>query len=144
MKSFTNGSFGKVHVLRLDRGDYLLESIEQLTKEQNIMNGAVLSGIGTLDHCILHCVMTTGMPPVEKMLVWEDKPLEIASIDGIIANGQPHLHMVVSDDKAAYTGHVHHGCRILYLGEILIAEIEGFDFERVKNGEGINELRVRS
>lgn len=143
MKTFTSSGFGKIHVLRLDKGDYVLESIEQLIKEKNIQNAVVVSAIGTLDYCVLHCVLTTGMPPVEHMMRWEDKPLELASMDGIIANGQPHLHMVISDKDTAYAGHVHHGCRILYLGEVLIAEIDGFDFERVKNKEGINELNEK-
>jgi len=140
MKSFSNGTFGRVHVLRLDRGDLLLESIEELIREQKINNGVIISGIGTLDHCVLHMVMTTGFPPVEHFAKWEDKPLEIASIDGIIANGQPHLHMVVSDHKTACAGHVEHGCRILYLGEVVIAEIDGFNFKRIKNNNNINEL----
>jgi hypothetical protein len=140
MKSFTNGTFGKVHVLRLDKSDFLLESIEEFIKAQNIKNAVVLSGIGTLDYCVLHMVMTTGFPPVEHFEKWEDKPLELASLDGVIANGCAHLHTVVSDHERAYAGHLEHGCRILYLGEVVIAEADGFNFERVKNEKGINQL----
>jgi len=144
MKSFTGNSFGKVHVLRLDRGDFLLESIEEFVKEKNINNAVVLSGIGTLDYCVLHMVTTTGLPPVNHFEKWEDKPLEIASIDGIIADGRPHLHMTVSDHQFAYAGHLEHGCRILYLCELVIAEMDGFDFHRVKNENGLLELGERS
>jgi hypothetical protein len=144
MKSFTNGTFGKVHVLRLDRGDYLLESIEQFIKTQNINNAVVLSGIGTLDYCVLHMVMTTGFPPVEYFSKWADRPLELASLDGVIADGHAHLHTVVSDHERAYAGHLEHGCRILYLGEVVIAEMDGFDFSRVKNEQGINQLEDKS
>jgi len=140
MKTFSGGNLGKVHVLRLDRGDYLLESIEELIKSENICNGVVISGIGTLDYCVLHMVMTTGFPPVQHFEKWEDKALEIASIDGLIANGVPHLHMTVSDDKSAYAGHLEHGCRILYLGEVVIAELDDFNFKRVKNENNISEL----
>jgi len=140
MEAFTGGTFGKVHILRLDRGDYLLESIENFVKSENIRNAAVVSGIGTLDHCVLHMVMTTGLPPVNHFEKWDDKPLEIASIDGIIANGSPHLHMVISDHEYAYAGHLEHGCRILYLCEIVIAEMDGFAFGRIKNKDGILEL----
>jgi predicted DNA-binding protein with PD1-like motif len=140
MEIFTGDSFGKVHVLRLDRGEYLLENIENFIKSKNICNAVVLSGIGTLDHCVLHMVMTTGLPPVNHFEKWEDKPLEIASIDGVIANGSPHLHMTVSDHKCAYAGHLEHGCRVLYLCEIVIAEMAGFNFHRKKNNDGILEL----
>ncbi|MCL2194021.1 MAG: DNA-binding protein [Treponema sp.] len=140
MEAFTGGAFGKVHVLRLDRGDYLLEGIESFVKSESIRNAVVVSGIGTLDRCVLHMVMTTGLPPVNHFEKWEDKPLEIASIDGVIANGSPHLHMVVSDHRYAYAGHLEHGCRILYLCEIVIVEMDGFDFGRIKNENGIFEL----
>jgi len=140
MKAFSGGTFGKIHVLRLDRGDYLLEGIESFVKSENIGNAVVVSGIGTLDRCVLHMVMTTGLPPVNHFEKWEDKPLEIASIDGIIADGSPHLHMVVSDHQYAYAGHLEHGCRVLYLCEIAIAEMGGFGFGRTKNKDGILEL----
>ena len=141
MDSFTGNGFGKVHVLRLDAGDFLLESIEALIKEKGIENAVVVSGIGTLDYCVLHMVMTTGYPPVEHFERWDDKPLELSSLSGVIASGVPHLHCAVSDHKAAYSGHVEPGCRILYLGEVVIAELEGFHFKRVKNERNINELR---
>jgi len=143
MKSFTGTGFGKVHVLRLDRGDYLLESVEALIREQGIQNAVVVSAIGTFDYCAMHMVTTTGLPPVEHFERWEDEPLELSSMDGIIADGVPHFHMVVSDHLYAYSGHVEHGCRILYLGEIVIAEMEGLHFHRIRNRENIWELNEK-
>ena len=140
MKSYIAKPGSKLHILRLDTGDDLLGCVNELIEKENIVNGAVVSGIGTLDHCVLHMVMTTSFPAVEHFEKWDDKPLEVSSIDGIIANGFPHLHMVVSDHKFAYSGHVEPGCRILYLGEILIMEFEAEGLERVKNAKGINEL----
>ena len=140
MKIFTGSSFGKVHVLRLDRGDYLLENIENFIKSKNINNAVVLSAIGTLDNCVMHMVMTTTLPPVDNFVKWEDKPLEISSIDGIIANGIPHLHMTVSDHEYACAGHLEYGCRVLYLCEIVIAEMDGFNFHRIRNANNILEL----
>jgi predicted DNA-binding protein with PD1-like motif len=140
MEIFTGKTLGKVHVLRLDRGDYLLEGIESFIKSKKIQNAAVLSGIGTLDYCVLHMVMTTGLPPINHFEKWEDKPLEITSIDGLIADGSPHLHMTVSNHEYAYGGHLEHGCRVLYLCEIVIAEMDGFNFTRIKNKDDILEL----
>ena len=140
MKIFTGNTFGKIHVLRIDRGEYLLENIENFIETENIRNAVVLSAIGTLDHCVMHMVMTTTLPPVDNFVKWEDKPLEIASINGIIADGSPHLHMTVSNHEYAYAGHLEHGCRILYLCEIVIAEMDGFDFYRIRNENNILEL----
>ena len=140
MKSFVAKPGTKLHILRLDPGDDLLGCVNELIEKENIVNAAVVSGIGTFDHCVMHMVMTTSFPAVEHFEKWDDKPLELSSIDGIIANGIPHFHMVVSDHKYAYSGHVEPGCRILYLGELLIMEFEAEGLERIKNARGINEL----
>jgi predicted DNA-binding protein with PD1-like motif len=140
MKSFVAKPGSRLHILRLDPGDDLLGCVNDLIEKENIVNGAIVSGIGTFDYCVMHMVMTTSFPAVEHFEKWDDKPLELSSIDGIIANGIPHLHMVVSDHKFAYSGHVEPGCRILYLGEVLIMEFSAEGLERVKNARGINEL----
>ncbi|MCL2637968.1 MAG: DNA-binding protein [Oscillospiraceae bacterium] len=144
MKAFSNGTFGKVHVLRLDSGDFLLESIEEFVKTQGIKNAVVLSGIGTLDYCTIYMVLTTDFPVEKHFAKWENKPLELVSVDGVIADGHIHLHAVVSDCKGAYAGHLEQGCRISYLGEIVIAEMDGFNFERRLNEQGTNLLEDKS
>jgi len=139
MKNYTTKAGDKLHILRLDTGDDVLACVNELIEKEGIKNGAVISGIGTLDYCVLHMVTTTGFPAVEHFERWENKPLELTSVDGLIADGIPHLHAVVSDSQKAYSGHLEPGCRILYLGEMLIMEIEpNRNFKRVINGKGIN------
>ncbi len=140
MESFTAKTSGKVVVLRLDPGDLLLESIQSLIQKEGIRDGYIASAIGTLDYCVMHMVMTTGYPPVEYFARWENKPLELSSIDGIIADGMPHLHMVVADHERAYAGHLEENCRVLYLAEIVVVELEQALLKRVRNARGINEL----
>ncbi len=144
MKCYDKGSLGRTVIVRLDQGDDVLESIVEALKIHGISDGYIASAIGTLDYCVLHMVMTTGYPPVEHFEKWEDKPLELASIAGIIANGVPHLHTVISDSKQAYAGHLEPGCRILYLGEIVIQELVGQKLKREKSSKNINELVVMS
>ena len=144
MDYFSTSDFGRLFTLRLDKGDFLLESIRALIEKENIKNAVVISGIGTFDYCVMHMVMTTGFPIVEHFERWEDKPLELSSIDGIIADGKPHLHMVVSDHEKAYSGHLEEGCRILYLGEVVILEVKNIELYRELNAQGINELKNRN
>ena len=144
MDYFSTSDFGRLFTLRLDKGDFLLESIRALIEKENIKNAVVISGLGTFDSCVMHMVMTTGFPIVEHFERWEDKPLELSSIDGIIADGKPHLHMVVSDHEKAYSGHLEEGCRILYLGEVVILEVKNIELYRELNAQGINELKNRN
>nr|PZN09595.1 MAG: DNA-binding protein [Caldicoprobacter oshimai] len=143
MEYFSTQEIGRIFVLRLDQGDMVLESINELIVKEGIKDAVVVSGIGTLDRCTLHMVMTTGYPPVEHFERWEDKPLELASIDGIIADGKPHLHAVVSDREKAYAGHLENGCRVLYLAEIVIVEVKSLDLTRVPNDKNILKLISR-
>lgn len=140
MEAFSSEIAGIVHILRLDPGDDLLDCLAAYIKKAGITDGTVVSGIGTLDRCVLHMVTTTSYPPVEHFEKWEDKPLELASVQGFIADGQPHLHAVVSDSENAYAGHLESGCRVLYLAEIVILESNGLGLVRRKDGKGINRL----
>lgn len=144
MEYFSKPSIGRTFVLRLDQGDYVLESINQLIEKENIKNGVVVSAIGTLDKCVLHMVMTTGYPAVEHFERWDDKPLELSSIDGIIADKRPHLHTVVSDHEKAYAGHLEEGCRVLYLAEIVILELNSIELTRIYNEKNILKLIEKS
>ncbi|HEY5562217.1 MAG TPA: PPC domain-containing DNA-binding protein [Clostridiaceae bacterium] len=143
MEYFSGQKIGKIFVLRLDPGDFVLESIKELIKKENIKDAVIVSGIGTLDYCVLHMVMTTGYPPVEHFERWNDKPLELASMDGYIADGAPHLHTVVSDHEKAYAGHLEEGCRTLYLGEVVIMEVKDLSLTRILNDKKISKLVVR-
>lgn len=140
MQYFDKAEMGRTIILRLDQGDYVLESIRKVLEETGITDGYVVSGIGTLDYCVLHMVTTTGYPPVECYPKWNDEPLELVSINGIIADGEPHLHAVISNKDKAFAGHLEPGCRILYLGEIVIQEIKGQALKRKKNNRNISEL----
>ena len=100
--------------------EMLLESIQAAIQSQGIRNGAVISGIGTLKTCRMHFVEHTGFPPRDHIFVL-NKPLELLSVNGLIADGEPHLHIVVScGEDEVYGGHLEEGNEVLYLAEIAI------------------------
>lgn len=121
----------KEHVaIRLDPGEDLLESIQCVLEREYIVDGVVVSGIGTFDRCVLHFVDTLNDPTSAIYKKWEEVPLEVNGIQGIIANGKPHLHATVSTADSAWCGHVEPGCRTLYLCEIMIQILPGFNLDR--------------
>lgn len=141
MEYFSTNEIGRIFTLRLDKDDYLLEGINALIEKEGIRDAVIVSAIGTLSSCVLHMVMTTGYPVIEHFEHWDDKPLELSSIDGIIANGKPHLHATVSDHEKAYSGHLEEGCRVLYLAEIVIVEVKGLDLKRIPNEANTLQLK---
>lgn len=140
MQYFDKGRSGRTITIYLSPGDDVLGSINTIIKETGITDGYVVCGIGSLTSCCLHMVMTTSYPPVNHFERWHDKPLELAALSGVIANGEPHLHAVVSTENKAVAGHLEPGCEILYLGEVVIQETVGQKLKRVKNKQDIDEL----
>lgn len=141
-KYFPGAKVKEVYRLILDPGDFLLESIQELIKRENITDGAVLSGIGTLSECRMHWVLTTGFPSVQKKETLR-KPLELLSVQGIIADSKPHLHISVSDTSHAVGGHLEEGCKVLYLVEMVIVSYEGTALTRRPNEHGTNMLQIK-
>ncbi len=110
----------EVVTISIEPGEMLLETIQEALKKHSIKNGVVISGIGTLKSCHLHYVTHCDFPPSNRFFTIE-KPLELSSISGIIADGEPHLHVVASyADEKTYTGHLEDSSQVLYLVEVTI------------------------
>ena len=140
MEIFTSDRVGRTFILKLVQGEDILEGVEKLIEEKHIENAVVLSGIATIDRSSLHMVTTLGYPFDYKMDNRVDEPLEVDSIDGFICDGEPHFHCVISDVNCAYAGHLHKGCRVLYLCEIVIQELLGMSVKRHLNELGANHI----
>ena len=125
-------------------GEMLLESIQKAIDDYHIQNGAVISGIGTLKTCRMHYVTHTGFPPTDRIFTI-NKPLELLSINGLIADSKPHLHIIVSyGEEETYGGHLEEGCEVLYLTEIAIMVFnEHRMFRRLDDKRKISLLELK-
>jgi len=120
----------EVVVVGIAPGEMLLEAVEAAIEAHDIRNGAVVSGIGTLKIAKMHHIVHDRFPPEDHFFDIE-KPLEVSSISGIIADGTPHLHMTVGyKDEWSVAGHVEHGCEVLYLAEVVILTFNGLALDR--------------
>ncbi len=120
----------EVIVIGLGPGEMLLESIIEAIRTHDIWNGVVVSGIGTLKTCRMHYITHTNFPP-EDAIFTINEPLELLSISGVIADGEPHLHGVVTHaDKESWGGHVEPGCEVAYLAEIVICKFNDLKMAR--------------
>ena len=81
--------------------------------------------------------------PVDEFITLEE-PMELASLQGVVIDGEPHFHMVISDLEQTYTGHLEEETTVLYLVEITLAEIKGINLERKKNELNIAVLQEKS
>ena len=129
MKSYIANEVGRTFILRMEREDLLKEKILELCSQNNVSNAVVLSGIATFDIVNIQMTNTLGYP-VEYDVIHLHEPLELASLDGTIVNGEPHIHGVIGNAHRTWSGHILDGCRILYLGEIVIQELLGCNLVR--------------
>jgi hypothetical protein len=140
MKYFGTEAPIKSYVLQLDQGDLLLESIQALIDQEHITTGAVIAGAGTLDQSTLHMITTTTYPPDLFFEKRDNEPIELAAVQGVIADGIPHLHAVLANTKQAFAGHLEDGCRVLYLGEVIVVSFPGLSLTRVFNEKDILKI----
>jgi hypothetical protein len=142
MEIFPGGRLGEVITLRLDQGEDVLGALEAVARERDLHTGIVLSGIGTLDQACLHHITHTGYPSIDQFVQYNG-PIELLSVQGLIADYTPHLHTCLSIKEQTYLGHLEPGCRVLYLAEIAVARLEGVRLQRVANPDtGIKQLRA--
>ncbi|WP_226042607.1 PPC domain-containing DNA-binding protein [Natrinema sp. DC36] len=130
-------------IVRLDRGDLALESIEAACDEHDVDTGAVVSGIGTFSTLNIHYVDRTDLPEdrsqrnvdLELEGAWE-----ITDVGGVIANGEPHLHVTGFDGERTVGGHLEEGCEVNVLGEFTLRKFEGVSLTRESNENGVSQL----
>jgi predicted DNA-binding protein with PD1-like motif len=142
-ESFGGARIEEVIRVRLDRGDLLLESIMDTIRKHNIEDGAVLTAAGSLQECTYHGVKSLAEKP-EQLFTTRKGPMEILNVNGIIAAGEPHLHMTLSSPEgAAFGGHLENGCKVLYRAELTIAKFTGTALGRKPNQEGVPVMQKK-
>ena len=74
------------------------------------------------------------MPPKDRFYDLEG-PIEIGGIQGLIVDGEPHLHITFNNCETGETstGHIEHGCEVCYLVEVMIEVIKGIPIKKDKD-----------
>ncbi|MBC8609913.1 Predicted DNA-binding protein with PD1-like DNA-binding motif [uncultured Ruminococcus sp.] len=139
MNSFVSNKWGRLVVIHLGKGEKLLESIQAEVDRLGIRNGVVLSAIGSMRKASLHIIMNTEDNSENKYITVE-KPIELGGVQGVILDGEPHLHIICADPERPYIGHLENGTEVQYLAEISIAEILDLDVTRKLDEFGISYI----
>jgi uncharacterized protein len=116
---------GNSYLLRIARGEEIVESVTQFLKEKNIRSGS-LSGIGAASDVTLRYYSLEDKKYHSKEFSGE---FEIASLNGNISilDGEiwPHIHIVLSDtDYHCFGGHLEKAI-VGVTCEIVISPLEG-------------------
>jgi len=129
----------EIFCIGLGPDELLWESVEAACREKDIRFGAVISGIAALKRANLHHIEHTGFPPND-ICYTIDKPLELLSINGMIVEHFPHLHVALScGTDETYGGHLEKGSIVAYLSEIVIMKFNTAFMRR----EYIEDLKIK-
>jgi predicted DNA-binding protein with PD1-like motif len=142
---FFGEKFGRSIVIYLKRGDLLLESIRDLLEKEGIKNAVLFGAVGSLQKLVYH--LPTSMGPTSEDLfitVEGNGPIELGSLSGNVIDGDPHLHIVAQDKNGNYVGHLEEGTEVLFLAEIILAELKEINIHRVQNEHGVVYLAEKN
>ena len=126
----------KTMMVSFRKGDLIIEGLREYFKKEGIDAALITSGIGSMDICNLHTITGTTLPPVDRHFTLEG-PIEVGSLQGSVAGGEPHIHVVVDDvqNGKMYVGHLEPGSRCLFRVELGIVVLSGVKTKRVKDPE---------
>ena len=139
MRTYTTNQYGRTVIIHLGKGEKLLESLTEEIKRLHLKNGILLSAIGSLRKASLHVITSTDDWPVNQFITVE-KPIELGAAQGLIINGEPHFHLVISEENSLYAGHMEPGCEVQYLAEFAILELLDVDLTRKTDPFGISYI----
>lgn len=128
---FASMNLSRIHIMRVDPGEDVLESIRSFLKEAGVQQAVVLGGYGTLAAYHLHWV-THNRIPTDNLFRRGEGGIEVLAMNGLVVDGAPHIHVALSTPDGAFGGHLEPGCIAYVLCEVFFAEIEGVALSRVR------------
>jgi hypothetical protein len=126
---FATMNLSRIHILRVDPGEDVLESIKRFLQDAGVRQAVVLGGYGTLAAYHLHWV-THNRIPTETAFGRGYGGIEILAMNGLVVDGEPHIHVALSTPDGAFGGHLEPGCIAYVLCEVFFAEVEGAALSR--------------
>lgn len=136
MLAFTAPGAVRTMMVSFRRGDYVIEELCALFEREGVDAALITSGIGSLDICKLHTITGTGLPPGERYITLEG-PIEVGSLQGSVAGGEPHIHVVAHDvaSDRMVVGHLEPGSRCCFRVELGLVILDGIKTRRLTDPE---------
>ena len=133
--------FGDKYIIRLDKGDEIISSIEEICKREKIKIASI-TGIGAVNE------VTIGIYELDKKFYNKQSfsdDFEITSLTGnVILSGEeiiPHIHINISDKNFNVKGgHLNSGI-IGVTGEIVLQIIEGEISKEINEDIGLKLIK---
>lgn len=129
----SGGALGRTVVARFVVGEDLLESLTQVCKDEDIRNGIILTGFGSVSRAVASGADTDRFPPRKFYSIDRSEGIEILAISGVVADFHVHAHVSYCTKSESFGGHLEKGNIIFSLAEVAIAEVDGFKLKRMRD-----------
>jgi predicted DNA-binding protein with PD1-like motif len=126
-----SGQFDRIVVMRVKFKTDLLHGIEQLVKQENIRNGVILSGIGSLRGYHVHQINNRDFPTRNVFTKALDTPCDLVGMNGYIVNGIVHAHMTLGTGEKAIAGHLEPGTEVFTYAIVTVGVMNGTNLGKV-------------
>jgi predicted DNA-binding protein with PD1-like motif len=131
--------------VRCDPGDDLLGSIERAVARRDLRDATVVAGVGTLSTLRVYYLDGSDLsrPRSERDVVVErDGNWELTSLTGVVADGDPHVHVGVHEGDRTLGGHLLPGSTVNALAEVVLRRTD-LALRRVADEDDVRRLTDR-
>ncbi len=106
------GHFDRIVILRLKYKTDLLAGLVQMVKKENIRDGVILAGIGSVRGYHIHQVSNRTFPTQDTYEENPTQPADLVSMNGYITSGLIHAHLTLALPDRAIAGHLEPGTQV--------------------------------
>lgn len=120
METFAAGDSVAV---RCDPGDDLLGAVEHAVEAHGVRDATVAAGVGTVSRLRVYYLDGSDLsrPRAERDAVVERSGnWELTSLEGVVADGDPHVHVAAHEGERSLGGHLLPGSEVNALAEVVL------------------------
>jgi predicted DNA-binding protein with PD1-like motif len=125
------GHFDRIVVIRLKNKANLLDGMNKIVKEQHILNGVILSAIGSLRGYEVHSVSNRDLPTQDTIVKNPTQPADLVSMNGFVISGRIHAHMTLATPDKVIAGHVEAGNEVYTYAIVTIGVMNGTNLDKI-------------
>jgi hypothetical protein len=127
-----SGQFTRIVLVRLKYQADLLAGLESMVKKEQIRNGVILSGAGSVRGYHFHTVSNRTFPSANMFVRNRTAPADLAGMNGYVIAGRVHAHVTFATPDRAFGGHLEPGTEVFTFAIVTIGVLdEKTDLSRV-------------
>ena len=138
----TEGSLGRVLVVRLEDGEDIMESVVQAARDRRVQTAVVWLIGAAKDGELVVGPRKTEIPPERWRMRFDEGRELVATGTIFLSDGEPslHLHAATGRGDTSLTGCVQSGTKAFLIAEAVIIEVLGVDASREPDPSGAFRL----